>query len=563
MAIQSERRTGRLTVDLVGWFTAPASSAELTVPLDVNTPEVSEVAAASGSSAGGAQVTLAPGAARVEVGQPIIFGATADIPEGLMGRITAVTVGLDGTQLVTTEPIALTEVFPDGEISVDLDGEDPVTPAGAVLEPTAGGATLTSVSSGVRIGLRFEPPASNECAFENGVIGADFEPILRAKYRFKWKTRYLGIIPVGVTPRVTMLATMGADASLRLEKLGVACDFEIEFGKVIVPIPETPIYITFEFGGRLDVDAMIDPRVEANAHAEFTVGVQDNKPYREGTATAEIPDLENLLGSGRLTAHAQSDVWLDASAKVQGIVGPRFSVGPFIEAVLTDSPTRPWFALDMGLAAEVALEVDLGSLGSLTLVDWDGEIPIARLLDPCVEPFGPGFRGPPCRTTVPELRANGARRSEMAPRIRIISSGAPLSGLGRRYRPVEGAFTWPEASAAATANGLPGCTSAHLATLTSQQEQDAVYAAIGSSAQGKWLGGYQEASAAGSGAGWRWVTGEDWGYAFWQTGEPNDNGEIDEKYLGFGGSTFEPGTWNDFSEERRLGYIVEGEGCGG
>jgi len=90
---------------------------------------------------------------------------------------------------------------------------------------------------------------------------------------------------------------------------------------------------------------------------------------------------------------------------------------------------------------------------------------------------------------------------------------------------------WQDAKSAAEAMTYSGC-SGHLVTITSQQEQDELYALFGSQLFGKWYGGYQEEGVIPANYGWQWVTGEPWVYTNWDSLEPNDAyGPASEQYL--------------------------------
>lgn len=111
-----------------------------------------------------------------------------------------------------------------------------------------------------------------------------------------------------------------------------------------------------------------------------------------------------------------------------------------------------------------------------------------------------------------------------------------------------------------TTNGLP----CRLATLTSAQESEFIAAnfagEIGTQGFGFWLGGYQEDGVTPPEAGWKWVTGETWGYTDWGNGEPSDfHGPASEQYLSLWGSQA-PGeqSWNDEALTSNIkGYLVE------
>lgn len=111
--------------------------------------------------------------------------------------------------------------------------------------------------------------------------------------------------------------------------------------------------------------------------------------------------------------------------------------------------------------------------------------------------------------------------------------------------------TWLSASTDITTT-LPGY---HLATITSQAEQDFVWNFLNQTTDSYcewWLGGFQNVEVeVDPSEGWEWVTGEDWFYTHWAGGEPNNAGGI-EDHLAldrcFGGY------WND--EGTALGLIV-------
>ena len=111
----------------------------------------------------------------------------------------------------------------------------------------------------------------------------------------------------------------------------------------------------------------------------------------------------------------------------------------------------------------------------------------------------------------------------------------------------------------ATAAEFESCASSHLVTVTSQEEQDALYGFFGLELHDKWFGGFQDAGVVPADAGWKWITGEPWSYTNWRAGEPNDDsGTASEQYL----IGLNDGTWNDtqFILGWTKGYVVEYEG---
>ena len=126
-----------------------------------------------------------------------------------------------------------------------------------------------------------------------------------------------------------------------------------------------------------------------------------------------------------------------------------------------------------------------------------------------------------------------------------------------RYVVNQDALTWSQARGAAASYPLSNCTSAHLATVTSQREQDAIHGGLGNAIAFKWLGGYKN-------GGWQWVTGEPWSYVNWQPGEPSGDGRA--VHVGGGGvstpSGWEyDGKWNDTPMSGAARSLVEREDC--
>lgn len=145
------------------------------------------------------------------------------------------------------------------------------------------------------------------------------------------------------------------------------------------------------------------------------------------------------------------------------------------------------------------------------------------------------------------------------------------SGAGANnhyYELVTGSSTFASALAsAAAATPIAGYT-AHLATITSAQENafiaTSVFPAAGAGLQATWVAGSDSATE----GTWQWIAGPEagqtfWvggpfgtpsGYANWQPGsEPNDAGGED----GLSAFYFGTDTWNDFGQGGGTAYLVE------
>jgi hypothetical protein len=129
-------------------------------------------------------------------------------------------------------------------------------------------------------------------------------------------------------------------------------------------------------------------------------------------------------------------------------------------------------------------------------------------------------------------------------------------GNGHFYQLVEpsASLTWEAANQTAQAM-THGDKTGHLATITSQAEQDFIMS-LGLTVDQYWLGGLQRGSRATDG-GWRWVVrNEKWGFTAWAPGEPNNGSGVEDR-LEFISVN---GTWNDvLGTAPRPGFIVEYE----
>jgi hypothetical protein len=124
---------------------------------------------------------------------------------------------------------------------------------------------------------------------------------------------------------------------------------------------------------------------------------------------------------------------------------------------------------------------------------------------------------------------------------------------------VPGGITWTDADAAARALGLGW----HLATITSQEENDFVFSLassnpafwnlIGGNGSGPWFGGFKVGPRVGD---YAWVTGEPFVFTNWGPREPFGNGER----IGlFGFGTLIGPFWNDIGPDRLdvVSYLIE------
>lgn len=135
-------------------------------------------------------------------------------------------------------------------------------------------------------------------------------------------------------------------------------------------------------------------------------------------------------------------------------------------------------------------------------------------------------------------------------------------------------LSWTSARAAAEAASYLG-SNGHLATITSQEENDFIFNQLAIEEKPYWLGGFQTRDAVEPAGKWQWVNNEGffWDdapllFANWSDGEPNNLTLDDEDALNF--AFFDSvqtldhkasGKWNDapmgWTEYSDGGYVIE------
>lgn len=135
-------------------------------------------------------------------------------------------------------------------------------------------------------------------------------------------------------------------------------------------------------------------------------------------------------------------------------------------------------------------------------------------------------------------------------------------GNGHFYEAVAvpSVITWQQANIAAEAAG------GYLVTITSEAENNFVFDLIDEPAywnpsynlRGPWIGAYQPEGAPEPDGGWEWVSGENFDYANWDTGQPNNSGGLENR-IHFGNRPGRTPTWNDVPQDfpEIKSYVVE------
>ena len=126
-------------------------------------------------------------------------------------------------------------------------------------------------------------------------------------------------------------------------------------------------------------------------------------------------------------------------------------------------------------------------------------------------------------------------------REQAASTGNPYKFYdGHTFQYIKATAKWSVAKTACEALG------GHLATSTSAGKNEFLLSIIGATS---WLGGTDEETE----GVWKWITGETWSYANWNSGEPNNSGN-NEPYLEL---RYPAGVWNDESPSATRRYVCE------
>ena len=148
--------------------------------------------------------------------------------------------------------------------------------------------------------------------------------------------------------------------------------------------------------------------------------------------------------------------------------------------------------------------------------------------------------------------------------ILLPNTGGPFDGSV--YELVDTPLDWKSATKAARRMVASGCKIAHLATITSAEEQAVVSGLMVGSESNAWLGGFQPRGELSTDQGWRWSTGPRWVYTHWDPSEPNDDaGPGSEQHLealprvDANGKWDAP--WNDAPGSELKDFVVESEHC--
>jgi hypothetical protein len=409
-----------------------------------------------------------------------------------------------------------------------------------VVKNAAGSATSTSATLGVNtpVSIVTQPNAltvnpGGEAVFKVTAAGT-------APLTYQWRKG--GIAIAGGT---------GASYAVRSAQGSDAASYDVVVGNMVGSVVSStaklalnvaPTITVQPLGGVLNLGVSKTLGVTATGTAPLSYQWRKN-----GTPVAGAVGATYALGAVQAASAGNYDV------VVGNVAGNATSAAAMVSVNAPPVITVQPGSLTVAAGGTLSLSVTARGNGTLTYQWRKGGVSIAGAT-------GAGYAVANARTSdvgsydVVVKNAYGSVSSEAA----LVVVNTPSAGS--RYRFIGGVFTWTQAKADAEAKG------GHLATVTSEAEWSEAALQLGADMDKvMWLGAYQSPGAPSLTGGWRWLTGEPWGYASWAAEEPN--GEFGGIYRnGAYAHVNHPywigiyGRWNDGPVDHGTdGYLLETE----
>lgn len=263
-----------------------------------------------------------------------------------------------------------------------------------------------------------------------------------------------------------------------------------------------------------------------------------------GNNSGSVGGIGGYIGGGKVTVSGSTVSGLDAS----GVTAPGSYVGGMFGEVDTDLEISYGTITEITIYRDVYIGAVTGRIYSSRDVKLVENSVSVVVLEDGVETLVPLTASGDIQDTDTEIDWNEVES--------VTGSALQITYGGHFYEVfvTTSDITWMAAK--------ESCESklGHLATITSAEENTAVVTIVNRFANSAWLGAYRPVCY-GSGNGphdFVWVTGEEWVYSNWDSGEPNDSHSHQggcENCLHMYGS----GLWNDYQNNHTnmRGYVCE------
>ncbi|MBC6447568.1 hypothetical protein GPZ80_10335 [Actinokineospora sp. HBU206404] len=331
-----------LVVDVFGWISTGVTAT-------VAKPDTTEVVPPQ------QVVSVAPDGLTMTGPAPtvgeVVFAQPDDRnPNGLLGRVTAVTSS-GGSTSVRTTPVRIDEAFPSGSVQGSVDTRALGATAAGLLAGKAvddGAVPLSSAAAGV------------DCGGRPLTVSVDLTVQARVVLDVAWGAG--GIERFSLTAEAELHGSVGFTAGFAAE-----CDFPVGPTIPLPPmwgfVPKLTPVVQAKFEAGVGLSAQLSATVRFGAVLHAGQGVQW---IREASVTGSMtPPADAASATLRATFGPRVQLAFG------GVAGPSLLAGAFLETEI--SPTaNPWWTVDAGASAQASLDIDYWFLrASYTLASAD------------------------------------------------------------------------------------------------------------------------------------------------------------------------------------------------
>jgi hypothetical protein len=345
------RRAVTVTISGVGYWLAKARTVTAITPKPTTTTVgAGAVAEVTGSQDGTQTATLASGAAVPPAGGVLVAGTSTAAPDGLLGTVSAVAAGADGTHVVTLSPASLSQAYSTFDVSTSQRLTSAEVTESPAARPVPGGDAAEPGRASASGGSGFGYDLSKT---EFDCSGSGAGPTIAL-------TADLSKINIDLTldanpdaPSIHFLVTADPVFDINLGFTGqITCKLENELLTAHIPIPGAP---------GLEVD--LTPVVELTAGGQ--VSLDFNWSPRAALGFDKGPGISTeSYGFGSsdgvtVSATAGGDVFLglDAEISLAGRIGVGGDFGPDLAA--TYDPATGCVEVDGELKADLTADADV------------------------------------------------------------------------------------------------------------------------------------------------------------------------------------------------------------
>jgi len=366
-----------VTLDAAGyWLSQGRTVSDVTAKSTTVTLTGSDITAVSGDPAGTQTVTLAAGAPAPAVGRVLVAPLSDTTPDGLLGTVTAVSGGADGSHVVTLSPATLDQAYSTFNVSTSQ-----VVTDSDVVQAPGGQAGQTQTTSATPLpGRQATPAATTSAATASGPPRAELTsstsydlsdsaftcegsgagPSISLSADLSKMSVDLSLDANPAAPNIHFLITADPVFDINLGFTGtVTCKLSVaRFLEIQVPIPATP-------GLVVDIYPVITLSADGQASIDFEWSPRAAVGFDKGPGISSEVHAFGSSGQVKISATAGADLFLgfEADLDLAGRVGVGGDLGPDLSA--------SYDARTACLTAQGATEVQLSANANIFVKSWN------------------------------------------------------------------------------------------------------------------------------------------------------------------------------------------------